>query len=802
MNAQNMQILLLQPNNTSTTPSDLWNMTIYNSGAEMSVELQVDLRDSSNQLLVSYLSNMLTLKSGVNTIRKDQTQITNSDYKNHDLQRMVVATGFLPEGNYNLCVTVRYVQNNEIQGTSCRMLRTQAAVLNNRSKNENQIVKNIDTYGNISVEALASKQAAFNQTLPSNYLRLDANPAVTLYNIPVLANVHLTTESSADYPNLNTYSLSFDRNMFQQRLQDMLINKLISANEKQTILDSKVLAQLQELDNIESVLNDKALELELQLKDSINTALQALQADTSLSVADKKERLESLQNKYNALIAKEQQVERLIERKDELLALKEKWESTGLLDEISNRKPTIPDFNDPDVLRSTLKEYGLYVGANKWFSGVRHLTIGTCYPIFSPLTLQGIQTNGGYLQLDKGNFFMGAVAGEASAFVTDSLDIFNGTKRMAGIRLGTGSEMKSHFFVGGVVFRDHNFTSGEQQLFPQQSNVANIDFQIGDSHSGWFELGSEIAGLLYNHNLNDTSNLASVLSNDIKLPDAIKVSPSNSIDFAWNGRVILNIHKSGTSLTGSGTLVGPGYQNPGTPMLRTDIRGIQANLEQNLFDSKIICSMSYRNELDNISGGKGIPTNLQLYKVEITAKPKLLPQMLISYIHNDQENAFLNYGSDIALMALNYSCTPGTLISGTTIHYMKYLQAYDSLTATPFTSDYIMLNQMLTFGNGMSAVCNVQYSTNQSDSEQSNNLVTSLQGNARIGKRLQLSLSASYADATQIEQRFGGTAYAQYLLSSHYLMSFSAAMNQFSNLPDSTQPFTDAYARLGLQVNW
>ncbi len=134
----------------------------------MSVELQVDLRDSSNQLLVSYLSNMLTLKSGVNTIRKDQTQITNSDYKNHDLQRMVVATGFLPEGNYNLCVTVRYVQNNEIQGTSCRMLRTQAAVLNNRSKNENQIVKNIDTYGNISVEALASKQAAFNQTLPSN----------------------------------------------------------------------------------------------------------------------------------------------------------------------------------------------------------------------------------------------------------------------------------------------------------------------------------------------------------------------------------------------------------------------------------------------------------------------------------------------------------------------------------------------------------------------------------------------------------------------------------------------------------
>lgn len=805
--AQYLQIMVQQPLSQQFTAVDTWNMTVQNPGQAISVYFENELTTPAGEQLSVATSAIMIIKPGVYKLNGQLIQTADVHYSSSEVRQSVAATGKYPAGNYTWCIRAFDSDTRKEITSTCIPIQVINVASDSSQTRSGNKWKNIDVYGHASVELQVSDQPGYTQALPSDYARIDLDPSLTIYQVPITSHVHLTTEASPEYPNLNTYNVSFDKARFRQQVQSILMQKAIELSKRSGLQKASVLQQLQELENLQLVLQDPALQLELMAKDSLQTMIARVQQDTTLGIAEKEEQLLELQNKYNAILAKKRQVEQLQQRVDELLALKEKWENSGLLKELKETDYQLPDLNDPDVLTDQLKQYGMYVGVNKVLSNVEQLSVGSMYPVYTPLLLNGIMINGGHLDLHPGKLILSVNAGKTSSIgFIDSLPLRQNFDQTAvAARMGFGKTNSTHVIFSGIRFTDLNgISNSEDSLvsFPSRSTLGGLDMQIGNAYTGGLEFRAEINGLLFNHNTNDTALLVPEL-NEYPIPEALEPTWSSSVDFAYAASLIGNIKRTRTSLFLNTRFVGPGYTNPGTPGLQTDIMKNEARLEQKLFSGKMLIDVSAIQQRDNFSAGKGVTTSGMGWGSEIVLQLRKLPRIQVTCNSMLQTNdAFTNESFFCnGIMSHQYQ------LFGLHAHAMANYLFFKTTGATPetpyvYTTNSVMLNHLLTYNNGMSIGANAQLSFGADSLSVVPSEIFGITFQGELFHMLQTGINLSYAGSENTSERFGGGLTCQYQISKYINVYAEGYLNQYSYTLPGQPDLSDAYARLGAQFTW
>lgn len=807
--AQQLQIIQQAPPAGSLSPTDCWNLTVSNPGTEERVYLLGIVKNAAGKRLSEVRSGSLRLRTGINRLDRQNVQTQRTDYEDADIQRAILQDGYFPPGAYTICVAVMRSDDDREIGLACLDFSVIAAA-NAHKTGDKTKNKQLHFYGNAAIEAVYANQQGLGQELPPSYARLDFNPALSILQAPVTANIHLTTERSDQYPDLNTFSLRFDRATFRQNLQDMLLQKYSDLRLSQAKADAANLAKLTELDNLEAVLQDAALRRELLGVDSLQAQISRAELDKTLKLEEKQRKLEQLRSKYDALLAKKRQVERLVERKNQLLALKNQWQKSGYLDAVKDRLAggNLPALSDPATLRQQMKQYGLMAGANRFLFGIEELSIGTSYPVYSPLTLNGVQVNGAHLAWNPGPFYVAVTGGKTrSAYFSDLQPLESDyTQRLIGAKIGLGKIYGSHLTFTGLRFRDQrNSISVPDSLafYPTQTTLAATDFQITVGKKRIFELAGEVSGLLFNRNLLDSSVVLVDSSLTRSLPGWLQPNLSTGADFAWNGRANLNLFDHQTRLIVSSRFVGPGFINPGTPGLRNDVLAYDARFEQNIAHGRMRVAAGYRTEADNFSGAKGVRTLRDQLNGELLLRFKKAPQLRLQYLHNLQENSSIRYAADVWSVWLQQSWrTHGQTRANTSLNYLRFTNAVDSFSNAQFDAHYFLLNQMFVLAKGFSATFNGQLTLLNNAGTQQQQQQAGLLLSGRFLKNLSLSAGVSWANSAQIDQKLGGQLQLNWPVSKYLLFEIMANYNQFSNLPGTNTAFQEQFVRGRVLLRW
>jgi hypothetical protein len=120
---------------------------------------------------------------------------------------------------------------------------------------------------------------------------------------------------------------------------------------------------------------------------------------------------------------------------------------------------------------------------NKLFFGVRQLSLGTVYPYYSSLVLNGIQVQGGALEINPGIFFLNITGGNTHLGASNFIDIFksNYQRWMVGSKIGVGKPERSHFFLSYIhSFDKTNSLPAEisSSVRSQQNDILGAELQL------------------------------------------------------------------------------------------------------------------------------------------------------------------------------------------------------------------------------------------------------------------------------------------------------------------------------------
>ena len=286
----------------------------------------------------------------------------------------------------------------------------------------------------------------------ANYLNAEINPRLSIKGIPFQAQIFLSTQSNSLRYDLNTANFSFDAHAFKQILQEKFLQKLkkyqqnralnlpIDKNFEESLrqIKSQELAKLEKSfkgkipENIlkdlekgkEAMNNLERIEEVLSLKtfDTIDEEwsrwLEEMGLDPDMSYEEIQQEVCQKKpktcEKYLKLLAKKEEYEKLKAKKAELEVWKNRY---AKLKKYGDRLEKLKSFRSDEfeILASDpslLQRLPLMEKAQKFLGAVQKLGIGTVFPFYSTLTLEGISLQGWDVEFQKDKLFLASSGGK------------------------------------------------------------------------------------------------------------------------------------------------------------------------------------------------------------------------------------------------------------------------------------------------------------------------------------------------------------------------------------------------------
>jgi hypothetical protein len=186
-----------------------WNVKLQvNSGGER-VQLFGKISDDNGKLLLETESDKLFLRNGLNTLNATMVRTDKVKFYNNEAKQHLERYGVLPTGRYEFCTTAKLFKRQRRVGNDCISL-TQVSIDTAAQKKLIPLPKGIQLYGNASVEHIYSNRQGTNQLMPPHLVRIQAQPGVSIYNVPLSLNLYYTTERTYARPNQFAVSFNFD----------------------------------------------------------------------------------------------------------------------------------------------------------------------------------------------------------------------------------------------------------------------------------------------------------------------------------------------------------------------------------------------------------------------------------------------------------------------------------------------------------------------------------------------------------------------------------------------------------------
>lgn len=750
-----------------------WNVSVTLSSGPERVQLFGKILDESGNLVLEAQSDVLQLNNGRNVVDKTSVRTANIKFHSANHKEYLQRYGQLPAGRYQFCTAAKTLSTNEEIGEDCTFLSQgiQSAVPSEQGK----VNKTVDLFGNAGVEHVVASRQGTNQNIPSNVVRMQAQPGFSIATIPFTANAYYTTERSALLPDQFALSVDFDRDRFRKNLQSVVEKKLLSElqlnradllkkqqwTSELTQIDSKLrsAANMADIGTLQSQLDNLNPD-ELDAEAAKMAALSA-KAMQSLDYTNEKSKIEDVRNqvaiymprdsieearKKVILDSLDRRSRQLDHQKDSLILalnggvnrmdslraklneveeLKRKisvvQESAELTQELMQRKEVLvqlmdvfdkgragagdalksasDNLKDPANLREMLISQGMFTGSNKLLFGLRQFSIGTVYPSYSPLVLNGVQIHGGALEIQPKGFYLNVTGGNLHLGVPLSTNETSPSYQrpiVAG-RIGFG-RMESTYLHFSYVHIFDNATSLPSVLAngidPSQNDVTSgtLNLEVWKNRINLF---AEVAASGFNRNRNDEVIPFENPTYE-RFPDFLKPTLSSSYDIAYTLRGDLKLWK-GSDIRIYQDYIGPGYVSLGVPFLRNDVirRGFRA--DQSFWKNRLRANINYRTESDNIYDNKGSTSEAEFYGGGIMLIYKKLPSIKLDYLNNVRSFS----GADFKMnryslnSSWNYSIATLKLRSG--LNYQFVSGNADSLSSLDYKLNNMMVVQNVSF---------------------------------------------------------------------------------------------------------
>ncbi|HRI01874.1 MAG TPA: hypothetical protein PK006_12540 [Saprospiraceae bacterium] len=794
------------PSINTLAPSDVWNLTM-NAPRAMKVYLLGEISDQNNVLLNELRSESIWLQQGANTLSSSNLKTIKSQWHDDQAQYSVVSTGNFPKGSYKVCTKIVESATDKVIGTSCRNVVVDEAL---KFKKSNEKTKPVHAYGSASIDLNYASPKPYITELPSSFARFQLEQGLSLYSFPISGAMRFTTEKTETKRDVDMFSLRFDRARFERNVKEMLLKKVAEIHLKKIKLNEADLMTLTEYEQIESKIKDLAIQkINQEIADTKEKLTKVLNDKTNEYTAEYKNKLRSY---YDRLQAQKRKYEQLKSRYEQLKKTYDTWITSGRLEELKQLVYNPPQFSDPQEMLPYLKQFGAYTGMNKFLFNIKELSIGTAFPTYSPLTLNGIQLFGAAMEWNPGLFYVAACGGKVHSAVPFYVDTFNAQfkQNLAAARLGFGRIHSSYVSLNFLRFWDKDSsiaTTARQEFYPEQSIVLSSDFNLSFGKNKLIEFGGELAGLYAKQNLYDTlpfpaQAVRSSFINSLSKFDALKPNLSSSLDFAYNAQLGLNLFKDNTHLNLSRNFAGPGYNHPGVFGLPNDLQRTKLSVEQEFMADAMTVSLYYANDFDNFSNAKSYPTERKEIGLDAKISSKVIPQLNVRYARSAMKNEFYYFNSDIVqLTASKHFVLPGKSSTNSTINAMVYTTSTDSIT-NQIHSVYFFISQMLNLPKGFAINLSGQYSSNAIANLSSNVTGFNLGLGKTLFKRIRLQTAVSTNNQSLTGSKLGWNINLNGLIIPNMEFNLRAYQNNYSQYPQQIGPYSERLIQMGIRYSW
>ncbi len=780
------------------SPTDCWNVD-FTLQKEQRIYMLGIIKNLDGKELVNLRSESFRGIAGRNVLNREEIKTAKLKFEDNVSESSVLSTGNFPKGRYEVCTQIIDASNNSELTKICRYAEVGDLLL---KKGEKKPSAHVSFYGSAAVDYIYSSPKSFYTELPSSYTRLQLEQGLSLYSVPIAGQFRYSTEKTPVYQDVDMFSLRFDRNRFERNIKDLILRKVAESQLKKVAENADDLQKLTEFENLETELKNQSSVLLDSKQKNMEDELKIL---SNQNTSESKEKYVKLKRTYEKILVQKRKLEGLKERFEQLTKLKKVWEESGRLEELKNMAYNPPDLSDPKIVAAELSKYGAFKGINRFLFGIQELSIGTAFPVYTPLTLNGTQIFGANLEWNPGIFYVAACGGKVHSSIslqTDS-NAVQFKQNMAALRFGFGKSYGTHISFSALRFWDSKESISlppGQELFPESSWVGSTDFALSFGKNRLVEFKGEIAGLLRNQNTNDTlSPVLSIQSEFVK--QHFNPNFSTSIDAAASAGLHFNFFQGKTKVEVSGNFVGPGFIHPGVFGLRNDLLRQEFRVTQFTFQRQLKFSGNYSSEYDNFSESKGITTDMKQYGLDIESIFKSFPQIRLNLNRIELNNASFYYYTNVVNLFVNKSYKLGKSKPGnTSINAMYYFTDTDS-TNQKINSYYISLSQFLSLPAGFFINLGAQYSKNSVATLFTQHTGYSAQIGKQFFKRIKLHLGVNFNEDAS-DDKLGFNAELSGWIIQNLQFNIRAFRNNFSQYPGVVGRYQENHLEAGLKYNW
>jgi hypothetical protein len=567
--------------------------------------------------------------------------------------------------------------------------------------------------GDVYVESYASNVRLPYQLGEQYYTRIYATPKLNLLGLPFKSDLYYTTETNTFY-NSNSIGFTLDVEALKQQTVDRVTNDLditksqLKVNALYRIelqrytedLERIIANEQRELHNEQKVLQSKLHELKNDQREQIESRAYAYKdsvrqhgqnrLDSALDENKAQQHLNSSQTRarhtYDSL-------NRLYEQKKQKVETLKSYYMIGMkLYRLSQQKDSIyqSTFNTikskSDSIKSS-EENALSsrVFKNKWIQKIQNFSIGSVYPYYSDMSINGIAIRGTDVAISRNKSVYRVSLGKtlseyntlpesgmANSFDRNSIAVQTGWKDTFG-----------HFSFIGARFWDGK---NSKIAIPLDNTVGGFEFS-----KSFFQSVFVYGEVLTSHT-NYNSNQPVYRLNDsvygftgINSLDGLKLRSSSNLSVT--GKI-----DNTSSLIVKLSQVHLGFRSLGSPFHRTDYREVDLTGRKSFIKNQVHSALTYKNWVNNLSNTLYTRNTMGGLGISVYSSFSKKPNIIFSHMPYEQGNnhtdSILRTNNRLAttMLGLNYGKTFKSYRFKWAVNYtrsmIEYFQLGNQLTKT------------------------------------------------------------------------------------------------------------------------
>lgn len=470
--------------------------------------------------------------------------------------------------------------------------------------------------GNYRILGQASSRQGTFQEQPPDIWRAELNPTLSLYGLPVTANLLVSSEQRDIRQNINAFSVTLDPDAI----------KRIVAQRATTMFEAYARSEAGEL---------------LDRYDSIKDSLSTYDPE-KLKELEQYRKIQEMRELANGDITNYSSV----------------LQEMGLMSDVEDFMQKLPTVGFGTVFPTfsplTLSGARVSGGWGEWNPGGVFYIAGVSGTTQRPL------------------YRVDSIRIDTTVFRTVDNSDFG--RQLYGGRLGFGRQSGAHFIFTGLYATDDALSltlpdSGVTKT-PQRNYISSFSVR-SEPVKGIWSFEAELAG-----SLTEGDQSAPRIGSP-EVPDFLNTlidsSVSAYIDWAFTGSTTVNLASSGTRLVAKIRRIGAGYNALGVPNLRTDYIRYDARIDQKFWKRQLSVGAFIRHDEDNLADVKRSTSTLSSWGANIGLNIRTWPFIRLSYSPytqvNNSRDTFLQYRNETVIWSVvtGHAYRLGTFGANTTL---------------------------------------------------------------------------------------------------------------------------------------